>query len=63
MYPADGSSPVRLAEGLDAPTNLTYHEGALYVSAGQGTPGRPIIGPEGRTHITGALYRISRFLP
>ena len=59
MYPADGGSPVRLAEGLDAPTNITYDDSTLYVSAGQGTPGRPIIGPEGRTRITGVLYRIS----
>ncbi len=51
-----------LATGLDAPTNITYHEGALYVSAGQGTPGRPIIGPQGPTRITGMLYRITGFL-
>lgn len=63
MYPADGSAPVRLAEGLDEPTNLTYHDSALYVSVGQGTPGRPIIGPDGLTRITGSLLRISGFLP
>lgn len=63
LYPADGGSPVRLAEGLDAPTNITYDDGALYVSVGQGTPGRPIIGPEGRTRITGELYRITGFRP
>jgi len=61
MYPADGGNPVRLAEGLDAPTNITYFDGALYVSVGQGTPGRPIMGPEGRTHITGELLRITGF--
>lgn len=63
MYPADGGAPLRLAEGLDAPTNLTYHDGALYVSVGQGTPGRPIMGPDGLTRITGSLLRITGFLP
>ncbi len=57
-YPADDSEPVVLAEGLDEPTNVTYHDGTLYISAGQGTPGRPIIGPQGITRITGAIYRI-----
>jgi hypothetical protein len=61
LYPADGGDPVHLAEGLDAPTNLTYHGGALYVSVGQGTTGRPIMGPEGRTRITGILLRITGF--
>jgi hypothetical protein len=61
MYPADGSAPLRLAEGLDAPTNITYYDGALYVSVGQGTPGRPIIGPEGSTRLTGSLIRITGF--
>ncbi len=63
MYPVDGSSPRLLAQGLDAPTNITYRDGALYVSAGQGTPGRPIMGPTGRTRITGTLYRITGFRP
>lgn len=62
MYPVDGRTPILLAAGLDAPTNITYHDGALYVSAGQGTPGRPIIGQIGRTRITGKLYRITGFL-
>jgi hypothetical protein len=61
MYLADGGAPLRLAEGLDMPTNITYHAGALYVSVGQGTPGRAIIGPEGRTRITGQLIRITGF--
>lgn len=61
MYPADGGDPVVLADGLDAPSNITYHDGALYVSVGQGTPGRPIIGPDGRTRITGSILRISGF--
>lgn len=62
MYPTNGRAPILLAAGLDAPTNITYHDGALYVSTGQGTPGRPIMGPEGRARITGKLYRITGFL-
>lgn len=62
MYPADGSNPVPLASGLDSPTNITYAGGALYVSVGQGTPGRPIIGPNGETRIVGEIYRITGFL-
>lgn len=63
MYPADGGEPVVLADGLDCPTNITYAEGALYVSTGQGTPGRPIIGPDGVTRIVGEIYRITDYLP
>ncbi len=59
MYPIDGADPVVLATGLDAPTNITYAQGALYVSVGQGTPGRPIIGPDGPTRIVGEIYRIT----
>lgn len=59
MFPADGRDPLVLVDGLDAPTNITYHEGTLYVSVGQGTPGRPIMGPEGRTRITGELLQIT----
>jgi sugar lactone lactonase YvrE len=61
LYPADGGDPVRLAEGLDQPTNLSYHDGALYVSVGQGTTGRPIMGPDGLTRITGTLLKITGF--
>lgn len=59
LYPADGGEPVPLASGLDSPTNITYADGELYVSLGQGTPGRPIIGPAGSTHIVGEIYRIA----
>ncbi len=58
-YPADGSAPLILADDLDTPTNLTYHAGALYVSTGEGTPGRPIWGRNGATRIVGELYKIS----
>lgn len=58
MHAPDGETRV-LAEGLDVPTNLTYHDGALYVSTGQGTPGRPIPGPDGESaRIVGEIYRI-----
>jgi len=59
MYPADGTDPQVIADGLDQPTNLTYHDGSLYVSVGQGTPNRPIWSPdEGLTRIVGQIYRI-----
>jgi hypothetical protein len=59
LYPANGDAPVILADDLDAPTNITYHNRALYVSVGQGTPGRSIwVNGEMRT-ITGALYKIT----
>ena len=62
MYPADGSDLQVLAEGLDQPTNITVApDGALYVSTGQGTPGRPIPGPEGRTIIVGEILRITGY--
>ncbi len=62
LYPANGESPRVLAEGLDAPTNITLgNDGALYVSTGQGTPGRPIPGPDGPTVIVGEVIRITGF--
>ena len=48
-----------LADGLDAPTNLTLAGSWLYVSTGQGTPGRPIPGPDGETaRIRGQIWRV-----
>ena len=62
MYPADGGDPRVLAEGLDQPTNVTVApDGALYVSTGQGTPGRPIPGPQGTTEIIGEVLRITGY--
>ena len=62
MYPAAGGDPRVLAEGLDQPTNVTVApDGALYVSTGQGTPGRPIPGPLGRTEIVGEVLRITGY--
>ena len=57
MYPFEGE-PVILADNLDQPNNLTYHDGVLYVSTGQGTPGRLIWGLSGLTSIIGEIYRI-----
>jgi sugar lactone lactonase YvrE len=59
MFPLDNGEPVILADNLDAPTNITYHEGALYVSVGQGTPQRPIWGDIGLTVIVGEIYKIT----
>jgi hypothetical protein len=62
MYPADGKPPRVLAEGLDAPTNITVgDDDAVYVSTGQGTPGRPIPGPNGPTVIVGEVIRITGY--
>jgi len=58
-YPADGSEPVVLANQLDQPTNITLSGDALYISLGQGTPGRTVMGPTGSTPITGELHRIA----
>ncbi len=63
MYPADTSAPIILADQLDTPTNITYHDHALYVSTGQGTPGRNIIGPTGITQIVGEIVKITNYLP
>ncbi len=59
MYPADDGEPVVLANKLDQPTNITLTDDALYVSLGQGTPGRMVNGPTGSTPITGELHRIA----
>jgi len=62
LYPADGKPPRVLAEGLDSPTNITLgDDGALYVSTGQGTPGRPIPGPDRPMVIVGEVIRITGF--
>jgi DNA-binding beta-propeller fold protein YncE len=58
-YTSDGSAPLMVADDLDAPTNVTYYDGALYISTGQGTPGRPIWGGNGATRIVGEIYKIS----
>ncbi len=63
LYPVDGGDPVVVVDGLDSPTNITYYDGVLYVSLGQGTPGRPIDGPAGQTRIVGEIYRITNVLP
>lgn len=47
-----------VAEGLDAPTNLTFGKDALYVAEGMGTPGREIPGPDGVQKLVGFIERI-----
>lgn len=61
MYPADGSAPVILADGIDTPTSITWHDDALYVSTGLGTPGRQVYSTRGLHRIEGILYRITGF--
>ena len=58
LVPADGGKRVILADGLDQPTNITFHDGRLYVSTGQGTPKRRIWGVDGITRITGEIFVI-----
>ena len=62
MHPVGGGSPVTLARALDTPTNITHVNGVLFVSVGQGTPGRPIVGSQGTTRIVGEIYLITGFL-
>ena len=59
LYPADDGEPVVLANQLDQPTNVTLSNDALYISLGQGTPGRMVASPTGSTPITGELHRIA----
>jgi hypothetical protein len=48
-----------VAQGLDAPTNMTLANGYLYVAEGMGTPGRSIPGPDGKPiPLTGFIERI-----
>lgn len=59
-YAPDGSAEYLLAEGLDMPTNITLvSPNEIYISTGQGTPNRPIPGPEGPTTIVGEVVRIT----
>ncbi len=63
LYPASGEPPRVIVEGLDAPTNITLGpEGAIYLSTGQGTPGRSIPGPNGPRQIVGEILRITNYL-
>ena len=63
LFPASGEPPRVLLDGLDAPTNITLGpEGALYLSTGQGTPGRSIPGPNGPRKIVGEILRITNYL-
>lgn len=56
---ASNSTGRVLADGLDMPTNITLTaDGTIYISTGQGTPNRPIPGPDGPTRIVGEIVRI-----
>lgn len=49
-----------MADGLDAPTNLTRSGKSLFVAEGMGTPGRLIPGPDGKpTPLVGYIERIT----
>lgn len=61
MYPADGGEPVVLLDDFDTPTSLTYHDGALYVSSGLGTPGRTVFALDGLYTISGKIHRLTGF--
>ena len=51
-----------LAERAGCKTeSVELADGALYVSTGQGTPGRPIPGPDGATVIVGEVLRITGY--
>ena len=48
-----------VAQGLDAPTNMTLANGYLYVAEGMGTPTRSIPGPDGKAiELHGFIERI-----
>lgn len=60
LYIHNGEGPCTVATGLDMPTNITIGpNGDLYISTGQGTPGRPIPGPQGPTRIVGEVLRVT----
>ena len=63
LFPASGAPPRVIADMLDAPTNITLGpKGAIYLSTGQGTPGRSIPGPNGPRKIVGEILRITNYL-
>jgi len=57
MHTVQGERVI-LADNLDTPTNVTYADGAVYISTGLGTPGRSIIGNDGITPIVGEIFKI-----
>lgn len=61
MYPKDGSDARILLDDIDTPTNVTYANDRLYISAGLGTPGRSVISADGIKPIEGVVYMISNF--
>ncbi|MEO0598751.1 MAG: ScyD/ScyE family protein [Chloroflexota bacterium] len=61
MLPVGSDTLVSLATGLDMPSNITFHESALYVSIGLGTPQRRVLTPQGIERIDGRIVRITGF--
>ncbi|MEL6309504.1 MAG: hypothetical protein AAFQ52_15285, partial [Chloroflexota bacterium] len=61
MLPVGSDTLMPLATGLDMPSNITFHEGALYVSIGLGTPQRRVLTPQGIERIDGRIVRITGF--
>lgn len=59
--PADGSAPQVLVTDIDTPTNITYHDGRLYVSGGLGTPNRIVWTKHGLLPIDGVLWVLENF--
>jgi hypothetical protein len=59
MYPPEDGAHEILADDLGAPTHITYHQSVLYVSVGQGTPGRPIRVDGERRSTAGELLKIT----
>jgi len=55
MYPADGGEARILLDDIDTPTNITYSNDTLYISAGLGTPGRSVISANGIQPIEGVV--------
>ncbi len=61
MLHADSGNVEILADGIDTPTNITYANGALYVSRGLGTPGREMWTPQGIEALDGEILKLTGF--
>ncbi|MCA9839235.1 MAG: hypothetical protein KC422_20150 [Trueperaceae bacterium] len=60
LYKKGEKEPVVLLENLDAPSNLSYAQGAIYISTGQGTPGRYVMTEAAETfQIEGEILRLT----
>ena len=59
MMPSGSREVLILAEDLDLPTNLSIHDDQLYISSGQGTPGRNVWTHQGVVPIEGKIFSYS----